>query len=362
VAQKGIQVTALADLFPDRLESCRGNLKKLGITIPDELCFSGFDAYKKLLAVGEINYVILAEPPHFRPAHLMAAIEAGKNVFMEKPAAVDGPGIRMVLEAAELAKQKGLGIAAGTQRRHQKGYLETIKRIQEGAIGDLIYGRCYWNGGEIWVIEREPGWTDMEWQARNWNYFTWLGGDHIVEQHVHSLDVMHWVVGANPIKATALGGRQVRVGERHGHIFDHFAVEFEYANGLRVFSQCRQINNCENKVEEAVKGSKGTSNCSNLILAEGASPWRFRDKETNPYQQEHEDLITSIRAGVPINEGKNVAESTMMGIMGRESAYSGRSITWEELLKSAVRLGPEQYEFGPLPFPPVALPGNYKLG
>jgi predicted dehydrogenase len=360
VERKGIQVMALADLFPDRLEACRGNLKKVGINISSELCFSGFDAYKKLLAVGDINYVIVAGPPHFHPIHLKAAIEAGKNVFMEKPAAVDGPGIKLVLEAYELAKQKNLGIAAGTQRRHQLGYKETIQRVLDGAIGNIVYARCYWNGGEIWVIDRESGWTDMEWQARNWNYFTWLGGDHIVEQHVHNLDVMNWVLGAHPVKATALGGRQARIGQRNGHIYDHFAVEFEYPNGVRMFSQCRQINGCENKVEEAVIGTKGETNCAGWIKAEGQPMWRFRGKEVNPYHQEHIDLIESVRAGKPINEAKNVAESTLVGIMGRESAYAGRSVTWDEVLNGR-RLGPEKYEFGPLPFPEVAIPGKYKL-
>ncbi len=216
---KNIKVVALADLFPDRLARCRENLQKLGINLPNETCFTGFDAYQKLLAVPEINYVILATPPHFRPMMAKAAIEAGKNVFMEKPVAVDPPGVRMIMEAGELAKQKKLGIVAGTQRRHLKSYQETIKRIHDGAIGEIVYGRCYWNGGEIWVIDREPGWSDMEWQLRNWNYFTWLAGDHIVEQHVHNLDVMNWVIGTHPIKA--LGPR--RAAGAHGQaVRPHF--------------------------------------------------------------------------------------------------------------------------------------------
>ena len=185
----------------------------------------GFDAYQKLLAVSEINYVILATPPHFRPLHLRAAIEAGKHAFIEKPAAVDGPGVRLVIEAGELARQKGLGISAGTQRRHLLSYNETIKRLQDGAIGEMLYGRAYWNGGVIWVIERQPGWTDMEWQLRNWNYFTWLSGDHIVEQHVHNLDIINWVLKGHPIRAYGLGGRQARPDKNYGHIYDHFAVD-----------------------------------------------------------------------------------------------------------------------------------------
>ena len=358
--QKGLSVAALADVFPDRLARCREQLKKLNINLPDDRCFTGFDAYKKLLAIDEINYVIQATPPHFRPLHLRAAIEAGKNVFVEKPAALDGPGIRSVIESSELAKQKNLGIVVGTQRRHLFSYAETIKRLQDGAIGDILYGTCYWNGGVIWVVTREPGWTDMEWQLRNWNYFTWLGGDHIVEQHVHNLDVMNWVLG-HPIKAYAMGGRQARPSKDYGHIYDHFAVEFEYANGMRMFSQCKQMDGCEDRVAELVVGTKGTSNCQNFIQVKGGDSWRFPGKDPNAYRQEHLDLINSIRAGKPLNEARTAAESTLMGIMGREAAYSGKSVSWDAALNSTTRLGPEKYEFGGLPFPEVAVPGKYKF-
>jgi predicted dehydrogenase len=366
VSAKGVQVAALADLFPDRLASCRDNLGRLGVNLPDERCFTGFDAYRKLLAVPDVNYVILGTPPHFHPAHLKAAIEAGKHAFIEKPAAVDGPGVRLVLEAYELARQKNLGIAAGTQRRHLRGYNELIKRIHDGEIGDIVYARCYWNGGEIWVIERQPGWSDMEWQCRNWNYFTWLGGDHIVEQHVHNLDIMNWGFNANPLKALGMGGRQVRTQPVHGHIFDHFAVEFEYPNGARMFSQCRQINGTEGRVEEQFIGTKGVAAVANFggncyIKYHDGRMWRFRGPDVNAYQQEHQDLISSIRAGQPINEARNVAHSTLVGIMGRESAYSGQTVEWEQALNSKLRLGPETYAFGPLPVPPVAMPGKYRF-
>ncbi len=361
-ANANVKVVALADVFPDRLNSCREQLRKLEVNISEEMCFVGFEAYQKLLAVPEINYVILATPPHFRPRHLKAAIEAGKNVFAEKPVAVDGPGVKLVLEAGELAKQKKLGIAVGTQRRHLKSYNETIKRLRDGAIGDILVGRAYWNGAVIWVVERQPGWSDMEWQLRNWNYFTWLGGDHIVEQHVHNLDIINWVMNACPIKALAMGGRQARPNQNYGHIYDHFAVEYEYENGARMFSQCRQMNGCEGKVEEGVMGTKGTSNCKDWIRgADKSLVYRFRDQESNPYQQEHQDLIASIRAGSPLNEAKGIAESTLTGIMGRESAYCGRSITAEEVLNSPNRLGPEKYVMGDLPFPEVATPGRYKF-
>jgi predicted dehydrogenase len=359
-AKKDIKVVALADLFPDRLERARLNIEKAQGPVEKELCFTGFDAYKQLLENKEINYVICATPPHFRPMHLMAAIQAGKNVFIEKPCAVDVPGVKMVMAAGELAKQKSLGIVAGTQRRYQFDYQETIKRIHDGALGEIIYARCYWNGGEIWVVDRQPGWSDLEWQLRNWNYFTWLSGDHIVEQHVHNLDIMHWVIGKNPVKATALGGRQARTGKVNGHIYDHFAVEFEYPDGVRMFSQCRQINGCDGKVEEFVKGTKGYSNCANWIRPQSGDPWRFRDRDVNAYEQEHQDLIASIRAGKPLNEAKAVAESTLMGIMGRESAYSGHAVEWEQALNSN-RLGPDKYEFGDLPMPEVAIPGKYRF-
>jgi predicted dehydrogenase len=360
-ANKNVTVVALADVFQDRLNNCREQLGKLNINIPTENCFVGFDAYKKLLAVPEVNYVILATPPHFRPAQLKASIEAGKHVFMEKPVAVDGPGVRMVIEAGELAKQKGISIAAGTQRRHQRGYNETIKRILDGDIGEIVYARAYWNGGVIWVIEKQPGWSEMEWQLRNWNYFTWVGGDHIVEQHVHNLDVINWAMNAHPVKALAMGGRQARPNKNYGHIYDHFAVEYEYANGARMFSQSRQMNGCEGKVEEAVVGSKGISNCKDWIRPKTGQVWRFREKEVNPYQQEHLDLINSIRNGTQLNEARAIAESTLTGIMGRESAYSGRSVEWDEILNSERKLGPEKYEMGDLPFPDVPMPGQYKV-
>jgi predicted dehydrogenase len=361
-ANKNVTIVALADVFPDRLCSCREQLAKLNLTIPNERCFTGFDGYQKLLAVADVNYVILATPPHFRPLHLKAAIEAGKNAFIEKPCAVDGSGVKIVLEAGELARQKNLGIVAGTQRRHLRSYGEAVKRLQDGAIGELLCGRAYWNGGVIWVVERQPGWSDMEWQLRNWNYFTWLSGDHIVEQHVHNLDILNWALGSHPIKALALGGRQARPNQNYGHIYDHFAVEYEYPSGARMFSQCRQMNGCEGKVEEAVVGTKGSSNCKDWIRGSDKQLlWRYRSQDVNPYQQEHQDLIESIRAGKPLNEAKAVAESTLTGIMGRESAYSGRAIEWEEALNSPTRLGPAQYEMGTLPFPEVAIPGQYKF-
>jgi predicted dehydrogenase len=357
-----IEVLALADLYEERLELCNRNLERVKRKVPKEHCYVGIDAFQNLLAHPEINYVILATPPHFRPTHLKAAIEAGKNVFMEKPAAVDVPGVKTVIEAGKLAAEKKLGIAAGTQRRHSTDYRETIKRIHGGAIGDIIYAKCYWNGGQIWVIDRKPGWTDLEWQLRNWNYFTWLSGDHIVEQHVHNLDVINWVLGAHPVKAVSgLGGRQSRRGERHGHIFDHFAVEYEYPNGITMFSQCRQINNCKNTVGEFVRGTRGSSNCASFIAPSEGESWRYRGRPINAYQQEHENLMASIRAGQPINEAQNIAESTMTAIIGREACYSGQEITWDDAMKSTKTLGPESYDVAMYDIPPIARPGSYKF-
>jgi len=361
--RRDIQVLALADMFEERLDRCHRNLKRVGQDVPKEQCFIGFDAYEKLLANPEINYVILATPPHFRPAHLLAAIKAGKNVFMEKPAAVDVPGVKTVLEAGELAKKKNLAIGAGTQRRHSPDYRETVKRLHDGAIGDIVYAKCYWNGGQLWVIDRIPGWSDLEWQLRNWNYFTWLGGDHIVEQHVHNLDVINWVLGAHPVKAiSGLGGRQVRRGKRHGHVFDHFAVEYEYPNGITMFSQCRQINGCKSIVGESVVGTKGKSNCADLILPTGGDEWRYRERVGSPYKQEHQNIIASFRSGQPINEAQSIAESTMTAILGREAVYSGQEITWDDAMKSTKRLGPDEYNLaGEFVIPEIARPGAYRF-
>src|SRR5579859_740049 len=361
-SSENVKIVALGDLFSDRLETCRKGLKAEGQDISDDRCFVGFDAYQKVLALPDINYVILATMPHFRHIHLQAAVEAGKNIFMEKPVAVDGPGIRSVIESGEMAKKKGLAIVAGTQRRHQKDYNETINRLHDGAIGDIIGALGDWNQGELWYHDRQPSWSDMEYQCRNWYYYTWLCGDHIVEQHVHNLDVANWLMGAHPIKASGLGGRQSRTDPKYGEIFDHFAVEYEYPNGARVFSQCRQSDNCESNVSETAMGSKGTSNCHSVIQVKGGEAWRFSGKSPDGYVQEHADLIASIRAGKPLNEARQVAESTLTAIMGRESAYSGHSLTWDEMLNSEVKLGPGKYGFDvEPPKAVVAIPGKHKL-
>jgi len=362
-ADPGVEIVAMGDLFADRIESSLVRLREKHadrVKVTPEQCFTGFDAYQKVCAVPEVNLIVTATPPGFRPPHLKAAVEAGKHVFMEKPVAVDPIGVRSVIASSELAGSKGLAIVAGTQRRHQSRYLEVMKRIRDGAIGDVIGGQCYWNQGELWVVQKTPQMTDMEWQCRNWLYFTWLSGDHIVEQHVHNIDVINWAFGTTPVKVMGMGGRQVRTAPEYGNIFDHFAVEFEYPNGARVMSMCRQIPGCADRVEERIVGTKGAAMGYGEIS--GPNPWKFEGDEVNPYVQEHIDLIASIRAGRPLNEGKRIAESTLCAILGRMSAYTGRAISWDWAMNaSKLDLAPAKYEFGPLPVAPVAGPGKTPL-
>ena len=360
-----VQIVALGDLFEDRLDKCCGTLGELGesFQVTGDHCFAGFEAYTQVLAC-DVDLVILATPPGFRPLHLWAAIEAGKHVFMEKPVAVDPVGVRWVLAASELAARKGLAIVAGTQRRHDPGYIETMRRIHAGAIGEIVAGQCYWNQGGLWVKRREPDWSDMEWQCRNWLYFTWLSGDHIVEQHVHNLDIMNWAMGSPPVKAVGMGGRQARTGEEFGNVYDHFAVEFEYPSGARVLSTCRQTEHASERVSERLVGTRGVADPSGEIHRRGRLRYKYEPEgePVNPYVQEHVDLIASIRRGRPLNEGRQVAESTLTAIMGRMSAYTGREVSWDWVLNaSELDLTPPAYELGDLPVEPVAVPGETKL-
>jgi predicted dehydrogenase len=360
----GVTLVAMGDMFPDRLKESRTRLtEKFGAKIDvGDRAFTGLDAYQKVIA-SDVNYIILATPPGFRPAHLAAAVAAGKNIFTEKPVAVDGPGIRSVLATYEQAKAKGLGIAAGTQRRHQTGYVEAMNRIHDGAIGDIVSARCYWNQGALWKKDRQPEWTDAEWQLRNWLYFTWLSGDHIVEQHVHNIDVVNWAMRSHPVRANGMGGRQVRTGPEWGHIFDHFAIDYEYENGTTLESQCRQIPGCTNNITENLRGLKGYASLDNAgrYSITGAKAWKFDGKDNRPYVQEHTDFIASIRKGSPYNELKDVAESTLTAIMGRMSAYTGKVVTWDQALNSKEDLMPAGLTLGPLPTPPVPVPGQTPL-
>ncbi len=363
---QGVKLVAMGDAFKDRLEESKATLAKKNadkMNVPTDRCFVGFDAYEKVINAKEVNYIILATPPGFRPAHLKAAVVAGKNIFTEKPVAVDSTGIRNVLETYEQAKAKNLAIAAGTQRRHQTGYLETMKLIHDGAIGDIVAARCYWNQGGLWKKDRQANWSDLEWQLRNWLYFTWLSGDHIVEQHVHNIDVVNWAMQAHPTSATGMGGRQSRTSPDYGHIFDHFAIDYEYESGMHLMSMCRQVVGADGNVSEALVGTKGKCQVNRYQIT-GEKPWRLaREKgdDPDPYVQEHTDLIASIRAGKPINELKNVAESTLTAIMGRMSAYTGKVVTWEQALSSQESLVPAKLDWGPLAVPAIAIPGQTGL-
>lgn len=336
-ADKNVEIAALCDLFEPKVKSTLETVKKRWkdqVTASPETCFHGFDGFKKLLEVSDLNYVILATPPGFRPYHIEAAVNAGKNIFTEKPVAVDVAGTRKCLEMVKKSKEKGLKIAAGTQRRHQAGYIETIKQMQNGLIGDIVSARVYWNGNTPWDHPRPKGMKDAHYQLYNWYHFVWTCGDHICEQHVHNLDVANWALGATPKQATGMGGRSNRrVGDPKdvGHIFDHFAVEYEYPNGVIVESQCRQIDGCANSISESFVGTKGrVYTHPGTYIANGKE--LVGGGEIDPYVQEHIDLIKAIRDDKPLNELENVTNSTFTAILGRMSTYSGKTLKWDEVL------------------------------
>ncbi|ARU41414.1 oxidoreductase [bacterium] len=360
-AAPGVEIVALGDAFADRTQQAADVIKQYrekNFKAPKDQLFSGIDAYQKVLQC-DVDYVILATPPAFRPQHLEAAIKAGKHVFMEKPVAVDGEGILKVFEISDLAKSKGLAIVAGTQRRHEAQYLETIKRIQDGAIGDVVSMRCYWNQGGLWSVNRTPEMSDLEWQLRNWLYFTWLSGDHIVEQHIHNIDVCMWASGRVPQAAVGLGGRQTRTAEVFGHIYDHFSVEFDMGDEVRIHSYSRQQDGTVSNVSEFIQGTKGNSNAANRIWGENA--YRFDGEKENPYMVEHRNLINGIRSGNVLNEGRQVAESTLAAIMGRFACYTGQRVTREQVLATKGMV-PSNLEWGmELPVPEVCMPGKTKI-
>jgi myo-inositol 2-dehydrogenase / D-chiro-inositol 1-dehydrogenase len=334
-ADKEVKVAAICDLHEGR---AKGTFNGLKTRHPDRLMatedavYHGLDGYKKLLERSDVNYVILATPPGFRPYHLEAAVEAGKNIFTEKPVGVDVAGIRKVLEVAKKAQAKGLKIAAGTQRRHEAGYIEIMKRMHDGEFGDILSGRVYWNGTEPWFHDREKGMTEAQYQLHNWYHFVWLCGDHIVEQHVHNLDIANWAMKANPVKVSGMGGRSNRrVGQPKdvGHIFDHFALEYEYPGGVVIQSYCRQIDGTDQNVSESFVGTKGkTYTTSGVYMANG----KEIGQQSSPYVQEHVDLVRAIRDDKPLNELEQVANSTFTAIIGRMAAYSGKSLKWDDVL------------------------------
>lgn len=368
-----VKLVAMGDAFEDRLKGALGGITnemakqnaKDRVDVPMERQFVGFDAYQKVIDSG-VDLVILATPPGFRPIHLAAAVKAKKHVFMEKPVAVDGPGVRSVIESAEAAKKQNTGIGVGLQRRHEYRYLETIAKLHEGAIGDIHTLRVYWNGAGVWMNPRKTDMTEMQYQMRNWYYFNWLCGDHICEQHIHNLDVGNWVKNAYPVSCNGMGGRQVRTGKEFGEIYDHHSVEYIFGDGARMFSQCRHIPNTWNSVTEYCQGTKGDSDISgSKIDVKGSDPWRYRGKGGNPYQVEHDDLFASIRAGKPLNEGEYGAKSSLTSIMGRMATYTGKVITWEEAMNSKVVLAPDSFTWDTKPksapnaegFYPIAMPG-----
>lgn len=346
-ADKNVKIVALADVYKDRLEGCRGELKKKGAEIEDKHCFLGLDAYKKLLEL-DLDYVILATPPYYRPEHLSAAIAAGKHVFTEKPVGVDPVGLRMVLAAGKMADAKKLSVVAGTQRRHENKYLAMMQLVHGGEIGRIRAAQCYWNGGQLWYKLRQNGWSDSEWMHRDWVNWCWLSGDHIVEQHVHNLDIVNWAIKSPPRKAVAMGGRARRVT---GDQFDFFSADLSYPDpeapdkesmDIHVHSMCRQVNGCVNNVSERIIGEKGIASSvgSGWVSTVGKLEYEGND----PYVQEHMDLINAIRTGKRINEAENVATSTMTAVMIRMSAYTGKEVSWDDVMESDLKLGPPTYE------------------
>ena len=351
-AANGIKVVALGDTFHDRLEGLRKDLKENhSQDVPEENCFVGFDAYKKVIDSG-IDMVILTTPPVFRPDHFKYAVEKGVHAFLEKPVAVDPKGYRTVIAAARQAKARSLCVVTGTQRHHQRPYVEAFRKIQEGYIGEITGGNVYWNQGMLWYRERQQGWSDMEWMIRDWVNWKWLSGDHIVEQHVHNIDVFLWMSGLKPVKATAFGGRHRRIT---GDQYDQFSVDFEFENGIHLHSMCRQIDGCSNNIGEYIQGTKGSWNSYNHEIKDlkGNVVWKFDEaaanaafKQHNPYVLEHVDLVNHIRKGEVINEAEECAVSTLAGIMGREAAYSGGTLTWDEITASQLDYMPAELVMG----------------
>jgi len=355
-AGSGLQIVALADLFEDRVLAARQMLnEKRGQQIPESRCFTGFDGYRKLLDSG-VDIVLHATPPHFRPMHMAAVVDAGKHLFMEKPVAVDVPGAKAVMQTAERASQRGLAVVTGTQLRRDLTRMAVRERILGGEIGDIRALRAIRNQGALWYRRPQPGWSDMEYMVRDWVNWTWLSGDIIVEQHIHHLDAMLWVTGKTPIKATGMGAHARRPT---GDQYDFFSVDYEFADGVHMHSTIRQLNGCANERQEVIVGSKGWATLDGAIYDTAGRPtWKYAGPENNALVQEHVDWVTAIRAETPVNTAQETARATLIAIMGRDSAYSGKAITWDDLLASTARLGPSEYALGPVPLKPEApVPG-----
>ena len=382
LSKQNVKLVALADAFRDRVDSCyktlmkddlsdwtgnAGNIKNK-IDVPEERKYTGFDAYKKAMAHADV--VILTTPPGFRPMHFEEAVNTGKHVFMEKPVATDPAGIKKVLDAAEIAKQKKLNVVVGLQRHYQNSYRELYAK--KDLIGDITSAQAWWNNDGVWVNARKDGQTEMEYQMRNWYYFNWLCGDHITEQHIHNIDVVNWFKGSYPVKAQGMGGREVRKGKDHGEIYDHHYVEFHYADGSILNSQCRHIPGTMSKVDELLIGTKGKIFCGAAHIKDHSGKVLFqfdKQKENDPYQAEHDELFAAIAKGeYKFSDTENGAMSTMTSILGRMATYSGKVMDWDKTIASGISIMPTEFDWNALPpvlpdekgFYPIAKPGVTK--
>jgi len=367
-ADPNVKLWALADVFQDHLESSLATLSSSEdaadiaqqVDVPPERRFVGWDAYKGVIDTCDV--VLLATSPHFRPLHLAACVEAGKHTFVEKPIATDGPGVRSVRASCELARQKGLSLVSGLCYRYEHKKRATLERLHDGAIGEIVAMHTTYNAGGLWLRARKPEWTEMEYQMRNWLYFPWLSGDHIAEQHIHSLDKVAWAMGEYPLKCLSTGGRAVRTEPEYGSVYDHFSTVYEFRNGVKAFSYCRQwAGQVQTEVSDWIFGTRGRCNIQAAEIDGGPGwSWRWRGKDDEPddmYQNEHDELFAAIRKGEPINNGEYMCNSTLMALMGRMSAYTGQALTWEQAWNSQEDLSPKAYEWGPIETPPVAKPG-----
>jgi predicted dehydrogenase len=365
--KSNVKLVAMCDAFQDRLDKSLKDIKDAvgmdRVDVPKERQFVGFDGYKK--AIDLCDVVILATPPAFRPMHFADAIAKDKHVFMEKPVATDAAGVRQVLDTAMEAKRKKLNVVVGLQRHYQTKYREMMNLIHKGKIGDITSGQVYWNSAGVWVRPREAQQTEMEYQMRNWYYFTWLCGDHIVEQHIHNMDVMNWVKQGYPVKAQGMGGREVRKGADHGQIFDHHFVEFHYADGTVMNSQCRHIKNCWNQVNEVVVGTKGKADFGSgeIMSHKGKTILKHDDSnDPNPYQVEHDLLFEAITNGeYKFADAENGAKSTMTAILGRMATYSGTLLTWDEAINSDMKIVPEKFGWDVMPPAKPDAKGHYEV-
>lgn len=368
LADDGVVLWAVADVFEERIPACLANLElEVGEAHGEQLLatperqFSGFDAYEQLLDAG-VDVVLLATPPHFRPQHLRAALDKGKHVFCEKPMAVDAPGVRSVLESIKIARAKQLSLVSGFCWRYRLSHRATWARIHDGAIGELQSVFTNYNTSTLGQVERQDGWSDIEWQLRNWKHVLWTSGDHLVEQACHSLDQMSWAFDdVPPLSCTAIGGRAGRTGPASGNIFDHFGLVYDYPNGAKGFHQARQIDGCSNENANYFWGTKGrcvVDGWAGRFDIQGQNPWFYEGPGNDMYQQEHDELFASIRNGEPINDGSFMANSTLVAIMGRMAAYTGQTITWEQAMQSEQRLGPTDYVWGDFAMNPVPVPGK----